>query len=93
MASDNERDWQTLFRQRRELARIRDKALQEMSVIDGYVERGRRTEDELIEPIERAVQACNAVVTFDTAHPQMVGEDEEYENAQVREFMARFRFR
>jgi hypothetical protein len=88
MASENKPDWQTLFRQRRELTRVRDKALQEL-----HITNSRRTENELNEAIERAEQACNAVATFDTAHPQMVGEDEQYENAQVWESMARFTYR
>lgn len=92
MTSEPRQDWHTLFQQRRELTRIRDKALQELLIINEYLEECRRTENDLTEAIERAQQACERVTTFDIAHPHMVGEDEEYENAQVRRAMADFNY-
>ena len=90
MASGNQQDWHTLFGRRRELTAARDKALQELQITSEYVREGRRTEGDLGAAIERAERACDAVATFDAAHPRLVGEDEEYENAQAQGFMARF---
>lgn len=77
MTSAPEQDWHTLFRQRRELTRVRDKALQELHITNMYVKEGRRTDDDLTDAIERAQQTCEAVTAFDTVNPHMVGEDEE----------------
>jgi hypothetical protein len=98
MTSEPEQDWHTLFRQRRELTGARDKALQRLNVIDMYIDEGISTDDDgvpiddsLPDAIEQAVQTCNAVTAFDRTHPYMVGEDEQYENAEARRFMAEFR--
>jgi hypothetical protein len=90
MTSEPRQDWHTRFQQRRELTRVRDRALQELLITSENLEEGRHTENDLAEAIKRAQQACEAVTTFDIAHPHMVGEDEEYENAQVQRFMAEF---
>lgn len=90
MTSEPGQDWHTRFQQRRELTGVRDEALQELFNTNDDLEEGLRTENDLTEAIERAQQACEAVTAFDIAHPHMVGEDEEYENAQVRRFMAEF---
>jgi uncharacterized protein YicC (UPF0701 family) len=90
MTSEPELDWHTLFRQRRGLTRIRDKALQELSIADSYVEEGRRTNADLDEAIERAEQACEAVTAFDKAHPHVAQQDDEDEDTRVRRFMNQF---
>jgi hypothetical protein len=86
----SEPDWDTLFRLRRELTSVRNKVLQELQRSGRLFEEDRYPHNDIIDVFERAQRACAAVTTFDQAHPNVVDEDEQWENTQARRFMSEF---
>ncbi|MEU9189837.1 hypothetical protein AB0D14_35935 [Streptomyces sp. NPDC048484] len=60
-----------LAEQRRELARARDKDLQNLQIMQEYAQEGRRSRDDVTEAAAEAEAACQAVTAFDAMHPHI----------------------
>jgi hypothetical protein len=60
-----------LAEQRRELARARDKALQNLQITREYAQEGRRSGDDVTAAVAEAAAACQAITAFDTMHPHI----------------------
>jgi hypothetical protein len=76
-----------MVEQRRTLARLRDRALQQVHIAEGDVEAGRRDQEDLDDAFDNALIACNAVTTFDAEHPGIRTESNAEDDAQVWRFM------
>ncbi len=76
MTSKPAQDWQTLFRQRRELAGVRDQALQELQRSGFLFEDGLLSRHDLADVADRAHLACAAVTRFDQVHHRRTGAPE-----------------
>jgi hypothetical protein len=82
-------DRAALVDRRKNLARARDRALQNLAIMEGYVNSGRRSETDLATAIAEAEAACRAVIALDTQHPGIRTSGDEQDDFQVRQFMSR----
>jgi len=78
-----------LVDRRKGLARTRDRALQNLAIMEGYVNSGIRSETDLAAAIAEAETACGVVTALDTRHPGIRRSGDVEEDFQVRQFMGR----
>ncbi|MFD7402297.1 hypothetical protein ACFV7R_06395 [Streptomyces sp. NPDC059866] len=89
MTSPHEADDRTvLVEQRRQLARGRDKALQDLLNMRSYVAEGRRSPEDLAAAAVEAEAACRAVAAFDAEHPHIRTNGNAEDDAQALRFLA-----
>lgn len=77
-----------LVEQRRTLARVRDKSLQNMLIMYNYAEECRSSEADFAAAIAQAEAACDAVTAFDAGHPGIATWEDAEEDAEAMRFMS-----
>jgi hypothetical protein len=81
-------DRTALVEQRRQLARKRDKALQDLLITREYVAEGRRTPGDMAAAVAEAAAACRTVASFDAEHSHVRTNGDAEDDAQARRFLA-----